>query len=160
MASHTEFQAMIDNMPKYLQKLEECEAIGLDSRVDRRALRKKLPCKGIYVLFESGIPMYVGRSNKLAGRLLEHSQLSGDSETASFAFNIAKIEFAGSDTLSTTRRDLQRDDVFQRHFQEAKERVRKMSVRAVEVKDPIEQTILEVYIHLLLETPFNSFENH
>ena len=143
----------------YLSKLKECKAIGMYTMFDRRALRRKLPAsKGVYVLYERGRPMYVGRSDKLADRLLEHGRPSGDSETATFAFNLAKDNFR--DSASMSRKDLQRVEDFRLLFDDAKERVRKMEVRVVGVGDPIEQTILEVYLHLALDTPFNSFENH
>ena len=61
---------------------------------------------------------------------------------------------------SMSRKDLENNKDFQRHYIAAKERVRKMEVRVVEVAGPIEQTILEVYAHIELGTPFNSFENH
>ena len=35
-----------------------------------------------------------------------------------------------------------------------------MKVRVVEIEDPIDQTIFEVYAHMELGTKFNSFENH
>jgi len=35
-----------------------------------------------------------------------------------------------------------------------------MSVRAVEIKDPIVQTLFEVYAHMALRTEFNDFDNH
>ena len=153
------FQDVIDKMPKYMGELENCEAIGMYTMADRRALRRKLPAsKGVYVLYERGKPMYVGRSDNLADRLLEHGRPSGDSETATFAFNIGREAFAGSTPMS--RKDLQRTEGFQPVFDDAKERVRKMEVRVVDVEDPIEQTILEVYAHSVLKTPFNSFENH
>ena len=146
-------------MPMYMEKLGESGAISMYSMADRRALRRKLPAsKGIYVLYERGRPMYVGRSDNLADRLLEHGQPSGDSETATFAFNIAKQEIPGA--TSVVRKDLQKDKDFQLLFDAAKERVRRMEVRVVGVADPIEQTIFEVYAHLELQTPFNSFENH
>ena len=159
MTSKAGFQAVIDMMPKYMQELVGCEAIGMDTRADRRTLRHKLPAsEGIYVLYEHGEPMYVGRSDNLANRLLEHGQLSGNSETATFAFNIAKEEFPASASMS--RKGLQRDTEFRRRFDAAKERVRKMDVHVVGVQDPIEQTIFEVYAHLELDTRYNSFENH
>lgn len=106
--------------------------------------------------------MYVGRSDKLADRLLEHVRPTSGSENASFAFNLAKdkarevIPNAGS----MSRKGLQEHGKFQQLFGEAKERVRKMEVRAVEVTSPIDQTILEIYLHLRRDTQFNSFENH
>ena len=156
---NSRFQDVMAKMPMYMEKLGESEAISMYSMADRRVLRRKLPAsEGIYVLYERGWPMYVGRSDNLADRLLEHGQPSGDSETATFAFNIAKQEFPRS--TSMMRKDLQKDQEFQLLFDAAKERVRRMAVRVVGVVDPIEQTIFEVYAHLELQTPFNSFENH
>lgn len=160
MTGKSSFQDVICKMPKYMQQLANCEVIRMDTRSDRSVLRRKLPAKGIYVLYDHGKPKYVGRSDNLADRLLAHGRPSGESENATFAFNIAKEEFLGSESMS--RKGLQRDAEFQDRFDSAKERVRKMDVRVVEVEDPIEQTILEVYAHLELETDprFNSFENH
>ena len=45
-------------------------------------------------------------------------------------------------------------------FTEAKARVRNMELRYVEVVDPIKQSLFEVYAHLELATPYNSFDNH
>ncbi len=159
MTGESTFQDVIDKMPRYMGELEDCEAIGMYTMADQRALRRKLPAsKGVYVLYEREQPMYVGRSDNLADRLLEHGRPSGDSETATFAFNIAKEDFP--DPASMSRKELQRTKEFRPLFDAAKERVRKMQVRVVDVKDPIEQTILEAYAHLALDTPFNSFENH
>ncbi len=159
MTGKTTFHDVIEKMPKYMGNLENCEPVGMYTMADRRGLRGKLPAtNGVYVLYEHGQPMYVGRSDNLANRLLEHGQPSGDSETATLAFNIAKEGFPARESMS--RRDLQRAKEFGPLFDAAKERVRRMQVRVVDVEDPIEQTILEVYAHLALDTPFNSFENH
>ena len=159
MTREPTFQDVIHNMPTYMGKLEDCELLGMYTTTDRRALRHNLPArKGVYVLYEQGKPMYVGRSDNLADRLLEHGRPSGDSETATFAFNIAKQDFPGPASMS--RKDLQRSKGFKPLFDAAKERVRKMQVRVVDVEDSIEQSILEVYAHMALDTPFNSFENH
>ena len=153
------FEEVMGKMAMYMEKLGECGAISMYNMADRRELRRNLPAsKGIYVLYERGRPMYVGRSDNLADRLLEHGQPSGGSETATFAFNMAKQEFPGA--TSMMRKNLQKDKRFQLLFDAAKERVRKMEVRVVGVADPIEQTIFEVYTHLELQTRYNSFENH
>ena len=159
MTREPTFQDVIDKMPRYMRELEDCEAIGLYITADRRALRRQLPAsKGVYVLYEQGKPMYVGRSDNLADRLLKHGRPSGDSETATFAFNIAKEQFPGPASMS--RKGLQRTKGFKSLFDATKERVRRMQVRVVDVEDPIEQTILEVCAHLALHTQFNSFDNH
>jgi hypothetical protein len=45
-------------------------------------------------------------------------------------------------------------------FLHAKERVSRMTVRVIEITDPIEQTLFEVYAALALGTVYNVFENH
>ena len=153
------FREVIDKMPRYMDELVNCEPLAMYTTADRRGLRRKLPAsKGVYVLYEQHQPMYVGRSDNLADRLLEHGRQSGDSETATFAFNIAKEQYSGPTSMS--RSNLQGDKEFRPLFQAAKERVRRRKARVVGVIDPIEQTILEVYTHMKLDTPFNSFENH
>ncbi len=146
-------------MPVYMERLEACEPIRMFSRAERDVLRRRLPAnEGVYVLYERGEPMYVGRSDKLADRLLSHGRPSSGSESATFAFNLARAECDSFATMS--RQDLLRDEEFIQRFDSAKERVRRMEVRVVGLADPIEQTIFEVYVHMELATPFNSFDNH
>ena len=64
-----------------------------------------------------------------------------------------------------SRDELQRDPEFKKWFDATKESVRGMSIRVVEVTDPIEQAVFEVYAALELGTTrqqggFNDFENH
>ena len=71
--------------------LSKSRPVGMHTRAERKALRGKLPCeKGVYVLYACGRPMYVGRSDKLADRLLDHGRPSSGSESASLAFNLAR----------------------------------------------------------------------
>ena len=180
----SKFQSVINKMPKYMRDLKACKPIAMHPDPDWVRMRPNLPEKGIYALYEQGKPMYVGRSDRLPGRLLGHSQPGSASEKASFAFNIAVRDFAylrdgeisaeelpnlGRDGLelllnwingSVSRSDLSKNDKFIPYFKEAKQRVRKMKVRVVEIEDPIEQTIFEVYALMELGTKFNSFENH
>ena len=159
MSHKNEFQDVIDSMHGYMEQLRECEPICMETKSDRNSLRRRLPGKkGVYVLYECCKPMYVGRSDQLADRLLSHGRPSSGSESATFAFNLAREKCSAPSTIS--RQELKKDPNFQRLFAEAKEQVRKMEVRVVGMKSPIEQTIFEVYAHLELGTPFNSFENH
>ena len=177
--THTRFEDVIEKMPKYLQELKDCEVITRDERGN---LAPYLPTDvGIYVFYENDEPMYVGRTNRLKKRLPEHGRPSSSPESASFAFNIAKLQFAPPlvpDSISKqellahidklmkidkmSRKDLAKDPDFKPLFDEAKQRVKQMGIKVVEIEDPIEQTIFEVYAHLELGTPpeFNSFENH
>ena len=186
------FEDVIAKMPEYLRELEDCEIIA---RRSNGTLSPKLTVeRGIYVFYEGSRPMYVGRSDRIRARLSEHGRPSSDSNSASFAFNIARGEFFDDfkeeffteyeealerelgteeyllksltlrldafDPSFTDRKTLQQIPAFISRFDRAKERVRNMTIRVVEIQDPIEQTIFEVYAHMKLGTPFNSFENH
>lgn len=93
-------------MPHLLRKLLEAE---LRSRDNLRGI----PQRGVYVLYEESRPIYVGRSNRLGDRLLEHGRPSSTHNSAPFAFNLAKEEAAkrGVDT-SQARNQLEKDTVF------------------------------------------------
>ena len=47
---------------------------------------------------------------------------------------------------------------FQDAFEKAKVQIRKMEVRFLEEPDPVLQALLEIYISLALETPYNEFK--
>ncbi len=158
--AHRQFEDVTARMPEYLRELEDCQVITRDGR---GRLPPNLPAnEGIYVFYEGDKPMYVGRSDRLRARLLQHGRASSRHGSAPFAFNIARKKFRATrpDSDSMSRSVLEQDSDFAPLFREAKQRVRRMGIRVVGIEDPIEQTIFEVYAHLKLGTPFNSFENH
>ena len=113
---------------------------------------------GIYLFSEHGAPVYVGQTRNLRRRLADHTNQSGGSETASFAFKIV-TEDAGPAASGMTRKEVERR--FEPHFRQAKERVSRMDVQFIVMDDPIERTIFEMYAALHLGTErYNSFETH
>lgn len=164
------FDDMVKKMPEYLEELKACKPFIPDKRGNLRRddePLKPLPkVKGVYCFYEGDESLYVGRTNNINSRVPEHRRPSGDHYTASFAFNIAKAEFKKEhprrNVDNLTRKKLERDSDFAPLFTKSKARVREMSVRFVEIQDPIEQTIFEVYAHMKLGTPtlFNNFGNH
>ena len=169
---------IIDKMPNYLWELERCPAIKKGS--DNTFHPKLLTDIGVYVFYEDEKPIYVGRSDGMKDRLHQHGRPGSDHYSASFAFNIAKQECL-KDTLTElnvspseesherylelcnrSRKKWAEDPEFEIRFKRARERVRNMSIRVVEIEDPIEQAIFEIYAHMKLGTPkeFNTFKNH
>jgi hypothetical protein len=121
-----------------------------------------IPERGIYVFYEKDQPIYVGRSNRLKQRLLEHGRPSSRHNSATFAFNLA-MEAASQGQIplpSGTRAEIENGPRFSHLYNQAKARVAAMKVRVVEVKNPIEQTIFEVYAALALGTAYNDFDTH
>jgi len=116
---------------------------------------------GVY-LFSDREPVYVGQTRNLKARLRNHTGAKATENQASFAFLVGKVdaEAAGID-LNRTRKALEADPDFNEHFRKAKERVAKMNVRWIELDDPVERTLFEMYAALALDTvAFNSFETH
>ena len=161
------FDDVVKKMPEYLKELKACEPFTPDERGNLRRNGEPLPkTKGVYCFYKGDKPLYIGRTDNIRNRVLAHRQAGSGQNQAAFAFNIAKEEFEKdhprNDADSLTRDELAQDSDFAPLFTKAKACVREMSVRFVEIEDPIEQTIFEVYAHMELATPprFNSFENH
>ena len=122
-----------------------------------------IPQKGIYVFYENGKPIYVGRSNRMKDRIQEHGRNSSKHGSATFAFNLAldELGLSSGHDAKNTRSEIQEDPAFHKTFDKQKERVRNMQVRVVEIEDQILQTVFEVYAVLELGTArYNRFENH
>ena len=130
---------------------------------DDRGRFPKTPMRGIYCFYERDEPVYVGRTNRMRERILEHGRVSARHNSATLAFLMALNGAEAQELLSVgafNRDELQFIPEFKELFDEAKRLVRQMGVRVVEVTDPIEQTLFEVYVALRMKTRWNSFENH
>jgi hypothetical protein len=80
-----------------------------------------------------------------------------------FAFKLAREATGHREpgyTAENSRAALAADDGFKQAFAEAKARIRKMEVRYVEEADPLRQTLLEIYVAVVLKTPYNDFDTH
>ncbi len=128
---------ILSNMPKLLRKLQ-CRPL-----LNQDPLPSEVKGKGIYVFYENGQPLYVGRSDGLRNRILLHSRPSSIRAQAPLSRILDKNKGHP-------------DQVFS--YQE--ERVKKMRVRVVEVTDDYEQAIFEVYAAFILNTCYNEFKNH
>lgn len=147
-------QQIIEQMPLLLERLitsplQPWEDLG------------SLPKRGIYVFYENGQAIYVGRTNRMRERIKEHGRQRSNHNSAPFAFNLAK-EIAEQQGVNVSRQRaiLGGGPVFADLFTRAKNRVSQMSVRVIEIEDPIVQTIFEVYASMGLKTPYNSFDTH
>ena len=81
---------------------------------------------------------------------------------AAFAFRLAR-EVTGNVRASYkkgegSRAGLMENPVFIKAFTSAKARICEMELRFVEETDPVRQTLLEVYVAVVLETAYNDGE--
>jgi predicted GIY-YIG superfamily endonuclease len=151
------FQQLVSSLePKFQQLINSAPASYFQ-------LPSVIPARGIYLFSEGEKHLYVGRTNRLRKRLSGHCSDSSTHLSAAFAFRIARQETGrvrASYRMEGSRAMLMEDEAFAAAFREAKQRLLKMDIRYVEEADPIKQTLLEVYVAVILKTPFNDFENH
>ena len=121
---------------------------------------------GIYAFYEDVKPLYVGRSKQMRDRIMQHCRPSSGHTSTTFAFLLALAE-AGekhTDCTNRTRAVLQKAPDFEPIYDAVKAKVRQMAVRVVEVTDPIEQSVFEIYAALRLPAirpyGYNDFETH
>ncbi len=148
------FETIVAQMPALMKKLSA-------SPFQTRSETKNLPEKGIYVFYEDGKPIYVGRSRNLRQRILNHSRPSSPHNSASFAFLLTR-EKTGClrHKDSRFRACLEKDPQFAKVFKEQKARISRMKIKAVEIEDPNTQAIFEIYCSEKLRTPYNDFDTH
>lgn len=122
-----------------------------------------MPTSGIYLFTENERPLYVGRSRDIRKRLARHCRPGASHRMAAFAFHLAR-EATGNlkATYKTkgSRHDLVQIPEFKAAFNAAKARIREMDIRFVDEGDPLRQTLLEVYVAVVLQTPYNDFGTH
>ena len=141
---------VVGKMREHLKELKACKPFTPDERGNLRRDGKPLPkVKGVYCFYEGDKPVYVGMPQNIRARnnirdcVLGHRRPRGDKSTAPFAFELARKEFkkrrTDADVVPMRMDELPENSEFNRIFTKAKARVRKMSVRFVEIENPVEQ---------------------
>lgn len=149
-----EFDEIVSKFPGWLETLQASPALSRDQF-------RTVPDQGIYVFYdEHDQPLYVGRSDRMKARLLAQGRPSSGFESATFAFMLAKEKQADPVGGARSRKDLQLDKEFSKRYFEKKEEVAKMKVRVIEIIDPAEQALFEIYAALEMDTPYNVWEGH
>lgn len=146
----------------YWDKLEKAELISLNESSEIRLLPKT---GGIYVFYEDEkVPIYVGRTKNIRQRIQLHTRESSKSESATFTFLLARIEYNISfpDHNKMTRSQLMNEMNFRKIFNSNKERVKNMYLKYINEDHDILQTMLEPYLAYKLKTypDYNTFETH
>jgi excinuclease UvrABC nuclease subunit len=150
-----DFERVVEALPGLLDRLITAQKMPRLEHID-------IPRgPGVY-LFSDGDPIYVGQTRNLRERLRGHTIRSSGHQTATFAFLLAVAETKGRIDLPKTRAARQAHPEFAAIYDAQKARVARMDVQFIEIKDPVERTIFEVYAAMKLGTypRFNSFETH
>ena len=122
-----------------------------------------MPERGVYLLSEGSVHLYVGRSNRLPKRVANHGRPAATHRQAAFAFRLAR-EATGftrpSYKTTGSCADLMLRPEFVAAFRAAKMRISEMDIRFVEEEDPVRQALLEIYAAIALGAMHNDFDNH
>jgi len=149
------FQAFIEQLEPKFQRLVSMHPVKATS------LPSQMPNAGVYVFYEERKPLYVGRTNRIRQRIKEHSQ-EGRND-APFALRLGR-EVTGYTEATYQKRGSRKDLLskldFREAFSEAKTRIREMDIRYVEETDQVKQALLEIYVTVALDTPYNDFKTH
>jgi len=152
------FLAHVDALRPSLEKLLAMTPVKATS------LPKTMPAAGVYLFSEGKRPLYVGRSNGIRRRIGRHCRPGATHRMAAFAFRLARE--ATGNLIATYKRgegsrtSLMENQAFIKAFTDAKARIRSMDLRFVEESDPTRQALLEIYVSVVLSTPYNDFDTH
>lgn len=155
---HRRFSDLVENLEEKFQQLISMPPVTCAS------LPKSIPRAGIYLFSEAEKHLYVGRTNNLRARLNAHSSPAASYRSAAFAFLLSR---QATGFLKATykkgegsREELMKLPHFAESFNNSKARIRCMNVQFVEEVDPTRQALLEIYVAVALQTPYNDFDNH
>lgn len=155
---HSRFAHFANSLADSYERLISSKPMAPGHRWPRDQVR------GVYLFSEGDHHHYVGRTNHVQRRYGLHCRPSAQHNQAVFAFKLARHETgnlrAAYKTGEGSRKFLAADPAFGAVFRAAKARVKAMEFRWVEEADPVRQCLLEVYVAVVLQTPFNDFDNH
>ncbi len=153
---HPRFQQIIEGLHPSYERLMTMAPTSGTAPKDR--------VNGIYLFSEGNSHLYVGRAKDITNRYDWHCLPASDHNRASFAFKLAR-EATGNLRASYQKGEKSRDGLmknpeFLTAFTEAKARVRRMDFRYVSEPNPTRQALLEAYVCIILQTPYNDFDTH
>jgi hypothetical protein len=123
------------------------------------SLEKTKDFSGTYAFLENNKPIYVGISRGVIARIRQH--LTGTTHyDATLAFRMAQLKSPKIEGLGQ-RKLLMENASFRNHFEHARKHLSTLAVAFVEIDNPVELYVFEVYAAMALDTAeWNSFRTH
>ena len=132
--------------------------IGTKSLLKQFGLQRDFP--GCYALLDDSLPIYVGVSRGVIGRLRQHAYGSTHFD-ASLAYRIAFTRHPDRAIETWTRDMVMKNKHFRTSFAQAQSYLRSLRVAAIEIENALERYVFEPYCAMKLDThQWNSFETH
>ena len=118
------------------------------------------PVGGVYLFSEGTTHLYAGRTKRrVAVRIRSHFSTAPD---CPLAWLLAREATGRMATYKGegSRRALLADETFKGAYKDAKNRIRKMTVRYIGESDPVKQALLEIYVAVATGAKYNDFDTH
>lgn len=149
---HPVFQQHVERVALLFGELDRCVPVAFTDKISSEP--------GVYLFLEGDTVERVGRSNNLRKRLKSH--LQADHNSGAYAFKRARQRLGLSATYrkESSRKVLQQNAEFVLLFREEIARLRSLTVKYVEVSDPVDQYLLELYAAVSYNLPLDEFGNH
>jgi len=122
---------------------------------------KQFPTKpGVYLISDGTGHLYAGRCKNIRQRMKNHGGTSPASSTFAFRLSCQAIKRKVSYKKGDGRKELMANATFKRTFLGNVNKIRQMNVRHIIIEEDVSQHLFELYVHLALKTPHNSFATH
>lgn len=140
------FGSRVRRLPKLLDKLLCMQATPLSNLPE-------LPACGVYLMSVGARHLYVGQTSRdgasMRARILEHTRPYQSDFAWRCAADLLKLPVASAHHVSEKLASTMRSHL-----------LRALRVRYIEVVDPIQRCLLELYVHSVLKTRYNCFGVH
>jgi hypothetical protein len=133
----------VETLPILFRQLVESPNYRIDTLTEGRIkeiLGESMPVKGVYLMYDGEIPVYVGRSKTLAQKIGTDERALGEIQ-ATVSKKIMKLNTNDFLNMKDAR-----DYLFNNY-----------SVKFIKIDDEIVRAMFVIYVATELSTPFNSF---
>ncbi|MBU3114115.1 hypothetical protein [Clostridium lacusfryxellense] len=134
----------VEMLPIIFRQLVESENYKIDTTLTegrvKEILSESIPVKGVYLMYDKKVPMYVGRSRTLAQKIGTDERSLGEMQ-ATVSKKLMRTESNNFSTMKDAREYL----------------FNNYSVKFIKIDDEILRAMFVIYVATELSTPFNSF---
>lgn len=133
----------VEKLPILFKQLVESPSYKIENLTEgtiKEILGESLPVKGVYLMYDKEVPMYVSRSKTLAQKIGTDERALGEIQ-ATVSKKIMKEMNNNFSTMKEARSYL-----FDNY-----------SVKFIKIDDEVLRAMFVIYVATKLETPFNSF---
>lgn len=137
------FHDIVNKLPVYLKKLLEQKEYSFADLTEgkiKEHFNSSNPVSGVFVMFDEGVPVYIGRSKTLAQRIGVDLRSIQKSQ-ATLTYKLTNLDSIDTKTMEETR------TYMYNHF----------TIKMLQLDDEHDRAIFQIYASMELKTKYNSF---